>query len=157
LDAEWLLQSISQTEPNNPTMVLLLAQVYENLNKTGEAVDILNSAVDYVCPHDANLCAQLYSQLGNLMHTNGAVLSAANVSHFHHLLICLFTFGVNLFLSHCFSGMLSLVRTCSKLISSDQNCWFPKNQHIYYIFIIGVILTVDGYREVFFHTFMQHA
>ena len=85
-EAEATLKGIPPSDPHHPSSLLLLARLYENLNKTGEAFDILNCAVDYFCPHEANLCAQFYSQLGNLMHTTGAVQSAAKVSFLFSLL-----------------------------------------------------------------------
>ncbi|CAL8104977.1 unnamed protein product [Orchesella dallaii] len=79
-EAERTLREISSSrdDPYHSYSVLLLGQLYERMNKTGEAFEILNCAVDYFCPRETNLCAQLYSQLGNLMHTTGAMLSAAN-------------------------------------------------------------------------------
>lgn len=78
-DAEWAVKGIGTNDPNHPISILLLAQIYENLNKTMEASDLLNCAIDNFCPQEANLCAQFYSQLGNILHTKGAFLSAANV------------------------------------------------------------------------------
>jgi len=80
-EAEWTVKGITdiRTDPHHPVSVLLLAQIYENLNKTIEAYDLLNCAVESFCPQETELCAQFYSQLGNLMHTTGAFLSAANV------------------------------------------------------------------------------
>ena len=78
--AEEILKEIPVEDPHHPSSVLLLAQLYENLNKTGDALDILNCAVDWFCPHEANLCSQFYSQLGNLMHSQGSFIPAADVS-----------------------------------------------------------------------------
>lgn len=79
-DAEWAIKGIEQNDPNHPISILLLAQIYENLNKTMDAYDLLHCAIESLCPQEANLCAQFYSHLGNLMHTTGAFLSATNVS-----------------------------------------------------------------------------
>jgi hypothetical protein len=79
-EAERTLREILRSQSNDSSSLLLLATVYENQNRTTDAFDTLHSSLDYFCPHDRNLCSLFYSQLGNLMHTTGAVYSAADVS-----------------------------------------------------------------------------
>lgn len=80
-DAEETLKGIPRTHPDHATSILLLATLLENQNRTAEAFDTLHGVLGDFCPHDPVLCAQFYSHLGNLMHSMGAIQSAANVSY----------------------------------------------------------------------------